>query len=127
MEVSRHSLTTGPVGDGDDLHAHAAGKLVLGDQTHGQQQGVAVIVLLSAGDGLEVPVHLGDGDAGDALLALDVDHGVAQLQRNAEIIKTLDYVSLKAAGVGHDLRHDLDLGALEGHAAGHDQADVTGA
>ena len=84
-------------------------------------------MLLGAGDGLHLLVHLGDGDAGHALLALDVHHGVAELQGDAVVVQALDDVALQAAGIGHDLRHDLDLCALEGQTAGHDEADVAAA
>ena len=52
---------------------------------------------------------------------------MAQLQRDAEILQTLDDVSLKAAGIGHQFCNDLHLCTFKRHAAGHDQADVSGA
>ena len=79
------------------------------------------------GMGFDLSSHLGDGHPGDPLLALDVDDGVAQLQGDAVVIQALDDVPLQAAGIGHQLRHALDLGALQGHAAGHNQADVAAA
>ena len=44
-----------------------------------------------------------------------------------EVLQTLDDVPLQAAGIGHDLRHGVDTGALQRHAAGHDEADVAAA
>ena len=61
------------------------------------------------------------------LLPVDLHHGGGQIQRDIEIVQTLDDVALQTAGIGHDLRHGFDLRALQRHAAGHDEADVAGA
>ena len=63
----------------------------------------------------------------DPVASLDVNNRMAQLKRYAEIIQTLHNVSLKPAGVRHQLRHELYLCTLEGHPARHNQSDVTGA
>ena len=39
-------------------------------------------------------------------------HGVAELQRDAEVIETLDDIALEAAGVRLELRDDVYLRAL---------------
>ena len=44
-----------------------------------------------------------------------------------EVLQTLDDVPLQAAGIGHDLRHGVDTGALQRHAPGHNEADVAAA
>ena len=110
----------------DAVHAdaRAAGQLVLGDETHGQKQGVALEVDLGAGDGTATLVHLGNGDTRHALLAVDLRHGVGEHQRNTEIVQTLGDVTSQTARVGHQLADGLDLRALQGHAAGHDEADI---
>ena len=117
----------GAGGAGGDLHAGHLGELVLRDQAHGQQQGVAGEILFRAGNGLEIGPDLGHGDALEVLAAVDVHDGVAQEQGDAEVVQALDDVPLEAAGVGHQLHAGVDLGAQEGHAAGHDEADVAGA
>ena len=58
---------------------------------------------------------------------MDLHHRGGQVQGDIEIVQTLDNVALQTAGIGHDLRHGLDLSALQRHAAGHDEADVAGA
>ena len=50
-------------------------------------------MFLGAGDGLAV-FYTGQRDALDPLLTLDVHNGVAQLQRDAEVIETLHNVAL---------------------------------
>ena len=117
----------GAVGDGVELHPGGAAQLVLRDQAAGQQQGVALIALLRARDGPVFPVHLGDGNRLHPLFALDVHHRMAQLQGDAVVVQALDDVPLQPAGIGHQLRHHLDLGPLQGHAAGHDEPDIAGA
>ena len=82
---------------------------------------------LRARDGLAVRTDLGDRHAGDALLALDVHDGVAELQRNVKVVEALHDVALQTAGIGQQLRHDQHLRALERHAAGHDEADIAAA
>ena len=118
-------VDSGTVGDGVDGNTGGLAQLVLGDQAAGQQQGVTLIEFFSAGDGLAT-VNLCQGDAFHALLALDVHDSVAQLQGDAEVIQTLDDVTLQTAGVGHQFGNDLNLCAFQSHTAGHDQADVTG-
>lgn len=82
---------------------------------------------LGAGDGAAVGADLGDRHAGVALAALDVDDGVAEVERNAKIVEALDDIALEAAGIGHQLSNGEDFCALERHAAGHDEADVAAA
>lgn len=60
-------------------------------------------------------------------MALDSGHGVREQQWDAKVVKALHDVSLEAARVGHELRHAGHVRPLEGHATGHDEADVTGA
>ena len=78
-------------------------------------------------NGLPVRAYLGNGHTGDPLPALDVHHRMAELQRNAEVIEALDDVPLQSAGIGHQLRNHQNLGPLQGHAPGHDQADIAAA
>ena len=52
---------------------------------------------------------------------------MAELQGNVEIIEALDDVPLQSAGIGHQLRNHQNLGPLQGHAPGHDQADIAAA
>ena len=126
-DVSEPFVDQRAVCHGADGCAEAARQLVLGDQAAGEQERIAVVMALGAGDGAAVGADLGDGHAGDALTALDVDDGVTQVERNAEIVEALDDVPLEAAGIGHQLRDGEDLCALERHAAGHDEADVAAA
>ena len=58
------------------------------------------------------------------LPALDIHYGVAELERDAEVVQTLYYITLKAAGIRHQLSYDLYLRALQGHAARHYEADI---
>ena len=83
-------------------------------------------MLLSAGDGASV-FDLCQRDAGHTLLALNVHHGVAQLQRNAKIIEALHNIALQTAGIGHKLGNAEHLGTLQRHTARHNQADVAAA
>ena len=83
-------------------------------------------MLLGAGHGLAV-FDLGDRHAGHALLALDVHHGVAEFQRDIKVVQALHDVALQPAGIRHQLGHAKHLGALQRHAAGHDQPDIAAA
>ena len=112
---------------GADGRTEAARQLILGDQAAGEQERITVVMALGSRDGTAVRADLGDGHAGDALAALDVDDRVAEVERNAEIVEALDDVPLEAAGIRHQLRDGEDLCALERHAAGHDEADVAAA
>ena len=115
------------IGHRRKFHPCPPAQLILRDQPAGEQQSVTVVVLLGAGDGAAVFIHLGQRHAGEALPALDIHHRVAELQWDAEVVQALDDVALKPPGVGHQLRHHLDMGALQGHPPGHNEADVTAA
>ena len=54
-------------GDGVHLDAGAAGKFILRDQAGGEQEDIAGVALLGAGDGLHVEADLGDGDSPSTL------------------------------------------------------------
>ena len=112
---------------GADVRAEGARQLIFRDESAGEQERVAVVMALGAGDGAAVGADLGDRHAGDALAALDVDDRVAEVERNSEIVEALDDVALQAAGIRHQLSNGEDLCALERHAAGHDEADVAAA
>ena len=116
-----------PAGDGVQCRAGLPGQLVLRQQSHAQQQRVAGDVPLRAGDGQALPVHLRQRHTGEMLLPVDLHHRGGQVQGDMEIVQTLDDVALQTTGVGHDLRHGLDLGALQRHTPGHDEPDVAGA
>ena len=72
-------------------------------------------------------IHLGNGNTFHTFLPFDIYYGMAQLQRNAEIIQTLYNISLQTAGVGHQLCHHLDFGSLQSHTPCHNQPDISGA
>ena len=55
---------------------------------------------------------------------MDLHYGVAQTQRNVEIIETLLNVARKTARVGHQLANGVHLCTLQCHTARHDQTDV---
>ena len=84
-------------------------------------------MLFGAGDGLALCVHLGHRHAGQAFLALNVDHRVTQKQRNVIVVQALNNIAVQAAGIRHQFHAGQHLGTLQGHAAGHDQADVAAA
>ena len=110
----------GTVGYRIHSHAQSVRKLIFRDQPAGQKQRVAGNFFLRAGYGPGILIHLCHRHRLHTLLSFDVHHGSLQLQRNSEIIQTLYYVSLQSAGIGHQLRHQLYLSALQRHAAGHD-------
>ena len=58
---------------------------------------------------------------------MDFGDGVGEEERDAEILEALLDVPGEAAGIGHQLGHHLHLRPLEGHPAGHNQADVAAA
>ena len=80
----------------------------------------------SAGPEPAVRTDFCNRDSLDTVFALNVDDGVAELQRDAEIIQTLYDVSLQTTGVRHQFGNYLDLRAFQRHAACHDQTNVTG-
>jgi len=99
-------------------------ELVLGDQTHREQERITGDDLLCARNGLPFLVHGHCLYGLDAFPADDALDGVAQLQGDVEVHQTLDVVAAEARQVGHHLEHTLDLGALEGQASRHDHTDV---
>ena len=113
------------VGHRIQLHARSAAELIFGDQATGKKQCITLVMLLRAGDGFSV-FHPGQSDALHSGLTLNVHHGMAQLQRNAVVIQTLDDIPLQAARVRHQLGHDLYLRTFQGHTASHNQTDITG-
>ena len=117
----------GPSRDGRELDARAARKLVLGKKPHREEQGIAWVTDLGPGNRAPRPVDLGEHDRLDALLALDARDGMAEQQRDTEVVDALDDVALEAARIRHELGDARDVGSLERHATGHDEPDVAGA
>ena len=114
------------VGDGRHLYSKFGGKLIFRDQSDGKEKGITGNVFLRSGYGLSVFVHLCECDTFYPFLTVNINDGVAQLQRDTKILQALDDVSLQTAGIGHQFCNHLHLCALQRHAAGHDQADVAG-
>ena len=52
---------------------------------------------------------------------------MAEIEGDAEILETLHDVAIETVRIRQDLKHRFHFGALERHAARHDQADVAGA
>ena len=50
---------------------------------------------------------------------------MGKIQRNSEIVQTLDNITGQTTGIGHDLNAGKYLCAFQRHAACHDQADIT--
>ena len=117
----------GAVGYG--VHGNAGGscQLILRDKPDRQKQRIAGDIALGFLQDAAVFVHPGNGHPLHALLAVDFGHGGGKVERNVEILQTLDDISFQAAGVGHKLTHGLYLGALQRHPPRHDQADIPGA
>ena len=57
---------------------------------------------------------------------MDCSNRVAQVQRDAIIVKALFNVARKSAGVWLDLEHGLYMGAFQGQPPGHDHSDIAG-
>ncbi len=57
---------------------------------------------------------------------MDPGDGMGKKQGDVKVIQALDYISGQAARIGHDFDTGHHLGPLQGHAPGHNQADVPG-
>ena len=84
-------------------------------------------MLFRAGDGLALCIHFGYRHAGQAFPALNVDHRVAQKQRNVVVMQALNDIAVQAAGIRHQFHTGQHFGTLKGHTAGHDQANIAAA
>ena len=107
--------------------AGAVGDVPGGNEAHRQDEGVAVHPLLGAGDGAEPFVHLGDGHPFQPLPAVDVGDGVAQVEGDVVVVEALLDVPGQAPGIGLNLIDTLYMGPFQGHAPGHDEADIAAA
>ena len=107
------------------LHAHLGGELVFRDQTAGEKQRVAGIVLLRSRYRFSVRIYLGNRHSFHPFFSPDIHNRMTQFQRNIEIIQTLHNVSFQTAGIRHQLCHDLNLCAFQCHASCHDETDVS--
>lgn len=89
--VSSLSLTFGPEGHRFISRRYAAAQFILRDQSHGEQQRRSCSSPVPGwACGSHPPGRY--GDAGHQLLPLDIHHRVAQLQRDAVVVQTLDNV-----------------------------------
>ena len=61
-----------------------------------------------------------------AVFSLDVRHGMRKIERNAEVIQTLNNVSCKSAAERHYFHAGQNLGSLKGHTSRHDESDISG-
>ena len=111
----------------DPVHRYADPfrQLILRNQSDRQKKCVAGIILFGSGDRLSVPVNLGNGNACNPLFSVNFRHGMAQLQRNIIVVETLYNISLKAAGIWHQLGYHLHLSSLQRHTPCHDKPDIT--
>ena len=121
--VASRPLTRGPPVMGQSQGGFAR-KLVFGQQPDREQQRIAGDLLLGAGDRAAVLVHFGQRHAGHPAPAVDVHHGVTQLERDAVIVQALHNVAFEPARIGHQLGHGTHFGAFQRHAAGHNQPDI---
>ena len=110
--VSRLSLTTGPFVTRESGCARAEGEFVFRDQTDGQKQRIARIILFRAGIGFNLSSTALMVTPVTRSFAVNFRHGVTKLQRDAEVIETLDDIALEAAGVRLELCDDVYLRAL---------------
>ena len=117
----------GALGAGVHLDAGLLGQLVFGDQPHAQQNGVHIKLHLSAGNGFAVGADLGHDGLFHTVLALNIHDGVGEVQGDVKVVQALHDIAGQATGVGHHFYAGQHLCTLKGHAAGHDQADVTAA
>ena len=74
--------------------ARAEGELIFRNQTDGQKQRIAGIILFRARNGLQFVIHGADGNACHAVFAVNLRYGMAELQRDAEVVETLDDIAL---------------------------------
>ena len=128
LDAGLHVLIDhGAVGAAVHLHIHLPRQFIFWHQTDAQQQGVAGKALFRAGDRAAVGIHRRDRDPLQALLSHDIRHRVGQVQGDVVIPEALDDIAVQAAGIGHQFHAGQNLCALQGHTAGHDQADVAAA
>ncbi len=126
-DAGLHALVdNGAVRNRVDFHPGGAGKLILRNQSNGEKKRITGIALLRSRNRLPVRTNLRDGDRRNMLLSLYVHHGMGKLQRDSEIVQTLDNVALQTTRIRHQLRNDLHLRAFQRHPPCHDQSDVTG-
>ena len=52
---------------------------------------------------------------------------MAEIKRNAIVVKALCNVTFKTVGIGHKFNDCFNFGAFKGHSSCHDKADVAGA
>ena len=52
---------------------------------------------------------------------------MGEVEGDVKVLQALDDVPVQSAGIGHHFHAGQHLGAFQGHAAGHDQADVAAA
>ena len=120
-------VNNGAVGASVDFDAGVSGQLVFGNKTYGKQQGIYVKFDFGAGNGV-IAVHLAYDNLGKASVFADyVGDSVAEIKRNAVIVKALSDISLKTVGIRHKLNNSLYLRTLKGHTARHNKTNVAGA
>ena len=59
-------------------------------------------------------------------LTFNIHNSMGKFQWNSKVIQTLHDVTLKAAGIRHQFRNHLNLGALQSHTTSHDQTNIAG-
>ena len=106
------------------LDVCAARQLVFRNQADRQQHGIAVEGHFGARNRAAVGADLGDDDALDTVAALNVGNRMGQIKRDVKVVQALHDIARQAARIGHDLDAGEHLGALERHAARHNQADI---
>ena len=113
------------VGNSVKRDIRALGKLVLGNKSAGEQERITFYVLTRLGNRLAALVNLCDGNAGNSVLAVYLDDGVAEHERNAEVVEALLDVSCETARIRHQLAHSFDLCALKRHSSCHNKSDIS--
>ncbi len=109
------------------LHMRSTAQFVFRNQANGEKQCIAIEMHFSSGNRTPVRADFRNRDAGQTIASFNAGHRMGQIQRNVIVMQALHNVSVQTGGEGHQFHAGQDLGALERHAAGHDQADITAA
>lgn len=87
----------GAVGAGVNLDAGAAGKLIFGDQTYGEEDCIAVEFHLCARNRAAVLIYLSYDDFLYTVLALNINDGMGQIKGYVKVMQTLYNITGQAA------------------------------
>ncbi len=125
---ARHIVLIHDRSPGTGIHDDSSliAQMILRNQADAEQQRIHIEILFCALNRLPVRSDFRKLDLLQPVMTIDMRDGMAQIQRNSEVFKTLLHIAGQTVGIGHQLRNSIYFRSFQRHPSCHDQTDIAG-